>query len=79
MKVFKILGILGLVVFSFSLHAAKYDKKVDPSELYEKATNHLKNEEYRKALRVLGKYTKSKPKDADGWTLCFYAKKVKKL
>ena len=69
MKVFKILGLIGLVVFSISLQAAKYDKKVDPTELYEKATNHLKNEEYRKALRVLGKYTKSKPKDADGLSL----------
>ena len=78
MKVFKILGLLVLVVFSVSLHSAKYDKKVDPTELYEKATNHLKNEEYRKALRVLGKYTKSKPKDADGWTLyAFTQRKLK--
>ena len=59
MKVFKVLGLVVLVIFSTSLHAAKYDKKVDPTELYEKATNHLKNEEYRKALRALGKYTKS--------------------
>ena len=78
MKTLKILGLLSLLVFSFSLHAAKYDKKVDPTELYEKATNHLKNEEYRKALRVLGKYTKSKPKDADGWTLyAFTQRKLK--
>ena len=78
MKVFKVLGLIVLVVFSVSLHAAKYDKKVDPTELYEKATNHLKNEEYRKALRVLGKYTKSKPKDADGWTLyAFTQRKLK--
>tara|TARA_B100000900_G_C20597660_1_gene724091 strand:+ start:2918 stop:3367 length:450 start_codon:yes stop_codon:yes gene_type:complete len=76
MKV-KILVFISLAVFSFSLYAAKYDKKVDPTELYEKATNHLKNEEYRKALRVLGKYTKSKPKDADGWTL--YAFSQRKL
>ena len=53
MKVFKILGLVFLVVFSISLHAAKYDKKVNPTELYEKATKHLNNEEYRKALRVL--------------------------
>ena len=78
MKVFKVLGFIVLVVFSVSLHAAKYDKKVDPTELYEKATSHLKNEEYRKALRVLGKYTKSKPKDADGWTLyAFTQRKLK--
>ena len=69
MKVFKILGLLVLVGFSLSLHAAKYDKTVDPTELYEKATSHLKNEEYSKALRVLGKYTNSKPKDSDDWTL----------
>ncbi len=78
MKIFKILGFLVLVVFSVSLHTAKYDKKVDPTELYEKATNHLKNEDYRKALRALGKYTKSKPKDADGWTLyAFTQRKLK--
>ena len=29
----------------------------------------------RKALRVLGKYTKSKPKDADGWTLYAFAQR----
>ena len=37
MKVFKVLGLIVLVVFSVSLSAAKYDKKVDPTELYEKA------------------------------------------
>ena len=78
MKAFKILGLIVLVTFSVLLHAAKYDKKVDPSELYEKATNHLKNAEYRKASRVLSKYTKSKPKDADGWTLyAFTQRKLK--
>ena len=75
MKVFKILGLIGLVVFSFSLQAAKYDKKVDPTQLYEKAISHLKNEEDRKALRVLGKYTKSNPQDADGWTLYAFAQR----
>ena len=59
----KILILTFITVFSISLHAAKYDNKVDPTELYEKATKHLKAEDYRKALRVLGKYTKSKPKD----------------
>ena len=78
MKVFKVIGLIVLIVFSVSLQAAKYDKKVDPTEHYEKATNHLKNEEYRKALRVLGKYTKYKPKDADGWNLyAFTQRKLK--
>ena len=55
MKVFKVLGFIVLVVFSFSLHAAKYDKKVDPSKpkdadgwtLYAFTQRKLKN--YRKA------------------------------
>ena len=29
----------------------------------------------RQALRVLGKYTKSKPKDPDGWTLYAFAQR----
>jgi tetratricopeptide (TPR) repeat protein len=75
MMPFKNLTLIVFVILSSSIYAAKYDKKVDPSELYEKATSHLKNEEYRKALRVLGKYTKSKPKDADGWTLYAFAQR----
>ena len=75
---FKNISLIVFVILSSQIYAAKYDKKVDPTELYEKATNHLKNEEYRKALRVLGKYTKSKPKDADGWTLyAFTQRKLK--
>ena len=71
----KILILTFITVFSISLYAAKYDSKVDPTELYEKATKHLKAEDYRKALRVLGKYTKSKPKDPDGWTLYAFAQR----
>ncbi len=75
---FKNISLIVFVILSSQIYAAKYDKKIDPIELYEKATNHLKNEEYRKALRVLGKYTKSKPKDADGWTLyAFTQRKLK--
>ena len=74
--IYKLILILTFItVFSISLHAAKYDNKVDPTELYEKATKHLKAEDYRKALRVLGKYTKSKPKDPDGWTLYAFAQR----
>ena len=41
----KILILTFITVFSISLHAAKYDNKVDPTELYEKATKHLKAED----------------------------------
>ena len=76
MKVLKI--ILTITIFFSSVLLAKYDKKVDPTELYQKATAHLDKEEYRKANRVLGKYTKSKPKDPDGWTLyAFTQRKLK--
>ena len=71
----KILILTFITVFSISLHTAKYDNKVDPTKLYEKATKHLKAEDYRKAVRVLGKYTKSKPKDPDGWTLYAFAQR----
>ena len=54
MKVFKILGLIGLLVFLFRcLQQNTIQKKVDPTELYEKATSHLNNEEYRKALESL--------------------------
>ena len=52
--------------------ANKYDKE-DPSELYEKATEQLEKEDYKKAVKTLKKYTKSESKDADGWTLLAFA------
>ena len=80
MKTFKLFCLLIVILLSSSLLAAKYDKKVNPTELYEEAVSYLDKEDYRKAQRVLKKYTKSKPKDADGWTLyAFTQRKLKKF
>ena len=70
--------ILSLVLFiSFNLDASKYDKE-SSSDLYKKATKQLKEEDYKSALKTLKKYTKSKKKDADGWTLlAFTNRKLK--
>ena len=56
------------LMISFDLNASKYDKE-SASDLYKKATKQLKEEDYKSALKTLKKYTKSKKKDADGWTL----------
>jgi|TARA_B100001093_G_scaffold215458_1_gene206701 Flp pilus assembly protein TadD len=75
MKFFRIFSFLIILILSSAIYSAKYDKKVDSSKLYEEATTFLKKEEYRKALRVLNKYTKAKPKDSDGWTLYAFAQR----
>ena len=64
-------------LISFNLDASKYDKE-SASDLYKKATKQLKEEDYKSALKTLKKYTKSKKKDADGWTLlAFTNRKLK--
>jgi Flp pilus assembly protein TadD len=66
-----------VLLISFNLDASKYDKE-SASDLYKKATKHLKEEDYKSALKTLKKYTKSKKKDADGWTLlAFTNRKLK--
>ena len=60
------------LLFSFDLNASKYEKE-SASDLYKKATKQLKEEDYKSALKTLKKYTKSKKKDADGWTLLAFA------
>ena len=75
MKFFRIFSFLIILILSSAIYSAKYDKKVDSSKLYEEATTFLKKEEYRKALRVLNKYTKAKHKDSDGWTLYAFAQR----
>ena len=66
-----------VLMISFELNASKYDKE-SASDLYKKATKQLKDEDYKSALKTLKKYTKSKKKDADGWTLlAFTNRKLK--
>ena len=65
------------LLISFDLDASKYDKE-SASDLYKKATKQLKEEDYKSALKTLKKYTLSKKKDADGWTLlAFTNRKLK--
>ena len=65
------------LLFSFDLNASKYEKE-SASDLYKKATKQLKEEDYKSALKTLKKYTKSKKKDSDGWTLlAFTNRKLK--
>ena len=65
------------LMISFDLNASKYDKE-SASDLYKKATKQLKEEDYKSALKTLKKYTKSKKKDSDGWTLlAFTNRKLK--
>ena len=65
------------LMISFDLNASKYDKE-SASDLYKTATKQLKEEDYKSALNTLKKYTKSKKKDADGWTLlAFTNRKLK--
>lgn len=66
-----------VLIISFDLNASKYDKE-SASDLYKKATKQLKEEDYKSALKSLKKYTKSKKKDSDGWTLlAFTNRKLK--
>lgn len=66
-----------VLIISFDLNASKYDKE-SASDLYKKATKQLKDEDYKSALKTLKKYTKSKKKDSDGWTLlAFTNRKLK--
>ena len=66
-----------LCLLALPLEAVKYNK-LDATTLYKRAIKHLDNENYRKADKVLKAYTKSKPKDADGWTLyAFTQRKLK--
>ena len=66
-----------VLLISFNLDASKYDKE-SASDLYKKATKQLKEEDFKGALKTLKKYTKSKKKDADGWTLlAFTNRKLK--
>jgi len=65
------------LLISIDLNASKYDKE-SASDLYKKATKQLKEEDFKGALKTLKKYTKSKKKDADGWTLlAFTNRKLK--
>jgi len=66
-----------VLIISFDLNASKYDKE-SASDLYKKATKQLMEEDYKSALKTLKKYTKSKKKDSDGWTLlAFTNRKLK--
>ena len=77
MKYLNIYFLSLVLLISFNLDASKYDKE-SASDLYKKATKQLKEEDYKSALKTLKKYTKSKKKDADGWTLlAFTNRKLK--
>ena len=77
MKYLNIYFLSLVLLISFDLDASKYDKE-SASDLYKKATKQLKEEDYKSALKTLKKYTKSKKKDADGWTLlAFTNRKLK--
>ena len=79
MKYLNIYFLSLLLLISFNLDASKYDKE-SASDLYKKATKQLKEEDYKSALKTLKKYTKSKKKDADGWTLlAFTNRKLKNV
>ncbi len=66
-----------VLLISIDLNASKYEKE-SASDLYKKATKQLKEEDFKGALKTLKKYTKSKKKDADGWTLlAFTNRKLK--
>ena len=77
MKYLNIYFLSLVLLISFNLDASKYDKE-SASDLYKKATKQLKEEDYKSAVKTLKKYTKSKKKDADGWTLlAFTNRKLK--
>lgn len=77
MKYLNIYFLSIVLLISFNLDASKYDKE-SASDLYKKATKQLKEKDYKSALKTLKKYTKSKKKDADGWTLlAFTNRKLK--
>ena len=77
MKYLNIYFLSLVLLISFNIDASKYDKE-SASDLYKKATKQLKDEDYKSALKTLKKYTKSKKKDADGWTLlAFTNRKLK--
>ena len=77
MKYLNIYFLSLVLLISFNIDASKYDKE-SASDLYKKATKQLKEEDYKSALKTLKKYTKSKKKDADGWTLlAFTNRKLK--
>ena len=77
MKYLNIYFLSIVLLISFNLDASKYDKE-SASDLYKKATKELKEKDYKSALKTLKKYTKSKKKDADGWTLlAFTNRKLK--
>ena len=77
MKYLNIYFLSIVLLISFNLDASKYDKE-SASDLYKKATKQLKEKDYKSALKTLNKYTKSKKKDADGWTLlAFTNRKLK--
>ena len=79
MKYLNIYFLSIVLLISFNLDASKYDKE-SASDLYKKATKQLKEKDYKSALKTLNKYTKSKKKDADGWTLlAFTNRKLKNL
>ena len=61
MKIFKT-HVVAFMLFSLigtPIHAAKYDKK-KPSDLYNKALEHLDKNQYGKAQKVLRIYTRKK-------------------
>ena len=74
MKIFKtyVVGFMLFSLIGMPIHAAKYDKK-KPSDLYNKALEHLDKNQYGKAQKVLRIYTRKKKDDADGWTLLAFS------
>ena len=77
MKLLHICFLSLIFALTVEVSASKYDKE-SASDLYKKATKQLKEEDYKNALKTLKKYTKSKKRDSDGWTLlAFTNRKLK--
>ena len=77
MKLLHICFLSLIFALTVEVSASKYDKE-NASDLYKKATKQLKEEDYKNALKTLKKYTKSKKRDSDGWTLlAFTNRKLK--
>ena len=77
MKLLHICFLSIMLALTVEVSASKYDKE-SASDLYKKATKQLKEEDYKNALKTLKKYTKSKKRDSDGWTLlAFTNRKLK--
>ena len=61
-----------LIILSTAIEAAG-SKKVNPTELYEKAEKYLYIGDYNEALKVLKKYVRAEKKDPDGWSMYAFA------